>query len=79
MRATQSEAREILHAQNMKDEQIDGIWETLDEDYFLQDSTVDIAWQTAAIIRHGDDPDPLVLIRDTRAALLTATPRSSFI
>ena len=66
VRATQSEAREILHAQNMTDEQIDGIWETLDEDHFLQDSTVDIAWQTAAIIRHGDDPDPLVLIRDTR-------------
>ena len=66
VRATQSEAREILHAQNMTDEQIDHIWDTLDEDYFLQDSTVDIAWQTAAIIRHGDDPDPLVLIRDTR-------------
>ncbi|MEP1213475.1 MAG: [protein-PII] uridylyltransferase [Marinobacter sp.] len=66
VRATQSEAREILHAQNMTDEQINNIWETLDEEYFLQDSTVDIAWQTAAIIRHGDDPDPLVLIRDTR-------------
>jgi [protein-PII] uridylyltransferase len=66
VRATQSEAREILHAQNMTDEQVDRIWETLDEEYFLQDSTVDIAWQTAAIIRHGDDPDPLVLIRDTR-------------
>ncbi|NMT63415.1 [protein-PII] uridylyltransferase [Marinobacter orientalis] len=66
VRATQSEAREILHAQNMTDEQIDAIWDTLDEDYFLQDSTVDIAWQTAAIIRHGDNPDPLVLIRDTR-------------
>ncbi|MEX2474979.1 [protein-PII] uridylyltransferase [Marinobacter sp.] len=66
VRATQSEAREILHAQNMTDEQIDSIWDTLDEDYFLQDSTVDIAWQTAAIIRHGDNPDPLVLIRDTR-------------
>ncbi|WP_166252168.1 [protein-PII] uridylyltransferase [Marinobacter salicampi] len=66
VRATQSEAREILHAQNMTDEQIDQVWETLDEDYFLQDSTVDIAWQTAAIIRHGDNPDPLVLMRDTR-------------
>jgi [protein-PII] uridylyltransferase len=66
VRATQSEAREILHAQNMTDDQIDAIWDTVDEDYFLQDSTVDIAWQTAAIIRHGDNPDPLVLIRDTR-------------
>ncbi|WP_372987736.1 [protein-PII] uridylyltransferase [Marinobacter sp.] len=66
VRATQSEAREILHAQNMSDEQIDRVWDTVDEDYFLQDSTVDIAWQTAAIIRHGDNPDPLILIRDTR-------------
>ncbi len=64
--ATREEAREILHAQNMTNEQIDKIWDTVDEEYFLQDSTVDIAWQTAAIIRHGDNPDPLVLIRDTR-------------
>ena len=66
IQATREEARQILHAQNMADEQIDQVWDTVDEDYFLQDSTVDIAWQTAAIIRHGDNPDPLVLIRDTR-------------
>jgi len=65
VRATQSEAREILHAQSITDEQIDAIWDTVDEDYFLQDSTVDIAWQTAAIINHGNTPGPLVLIRDT--------------
>ncbi|WP_100641093.1 [protein-PII] uridylyltransferase [Marinobacter salexigens] len=65
VRATQSEARDILRTQNISDEQIDAIWDTVDEDYFLQDSTVDIAWQTAAIINHGDTPGPLVLIRDT--------------
>ncbi|PCM43444.1 [protein-PII] uridylyltransferase [Marinobacter sp. ANT_B65] len=65
VRATQSEAREILHAQSITDKQIDAIWDTVDEDYFLQDSTVDIAWQTAAIINHGNTPGPLVLIRDT--------------
>ncbi|HTN33873.1 MAG TPA: [protein-PII] uridylyltransferase [Marinobacter sp.] len=64
--ATQSEVRAILHAQNINDEQIDGIWKTVDEDYFLQDSTVDIAWQTAEIIAHKDNPNPLILIRDTR-------------
>jgi [protein-PII] uridylyltransferase len=64
--ATQSEVRDILHAQNIPDEQIDRVWETVDEDYFLQDSTVDIAWQTAEIIAHKDNPSPLVLIRDTR-------------
>ncbi|TBW56685.1 [protein-PII] uridylyltransferase [Marinobacter halodurans] len=66
IQATQSEAREILLAQNISNEQIDAIWDVMDEDYFLQDSTVDIAWQTAAIIRHGNNPDPLVMIRDTR-------------
>ncbi|WP_204355779.1 MULTISPECIES: [protein-PII] uridylyltransferase [Marinobacter] len=65
IKATQSEAREILLAQNITDQQIDAVWNAMDEDYFLQDSTVDIAWQTAAIIRHGDHPDPLVMIRDT--------------
>ncbi|MDV2077675.1 [protein-PII] uridylyltransferase [Marinobacter xestospongiae] len=66
VRATRTEAREMLLSQGFSDEQIDSIWDNLDQDYFLQDSTVDIAWQTAAIIRHGDHPDPLVLIRDTR-------------
>ncbi|SDX07010.1 [protein-PII] uridylyltransferase [Marinobacter mobilis] len=66
IRATQTEAREMLRAQNYSNKQIDNIWRNLEGDYFLQDSTVDIAWQTAEIIKHGDNPDPLVLIRDTR-------------
>lgn len=66
IKATQSEARELLHAQNFSDAQIDRVWNMLDEDYFLQDSTVDIAWQTSAIIRHGDAPEPLILLRDTK-------------
>src|SRR5690606_23801505 len=66
IRATQSEARQILQAQGFEDNQINGIWSTLDEDYFLQDSTSEIAWQTAAIIRHGDSSRPLVLIRNAK-------------
>lgn len=66
IQATRSEARELLHAQKFSDAQIDEVWETLEDEYFLQDSTVDIAWQTSAIIRHGDRSEPLVLIRDTR-------------
>ncbi|MDX5297627.1 MAG: [protein-PII] uridylyltransferase, partial [Gammaproteobacteria bacterium] len=64
--ATQQEARELLRAQNFSDEQIDSVWFGLDEDYFLQDSTVDIAWQTSSIIRHGNDAHPLVLMRDAK-------------
>ncbi len=66
IRATQNEARDILHAQGFQDDQINRIWDTLDEDYFLQDSTSEIAWQTAAIIRHGDSEKPLVLIHDAK-------------
>ncbi len=66
IKATQTEVRELLYAQHFTDDQIDRIWNMLDEDYFLQDSTVDIAWQTSAIIRHGDNTAPLVLIRDTK-------------
>ncbi|AZZ90912.1 [protein-PII] uridylyltransferase [Hahella sp. KA22] len=63
---TQTEAREILHSQDFGDDNIDAIWDALEEEYFLQDSTGEIAWQTAAIIRHGDSTEPLVLIRDAK-------------
>jgi [protein-PII] uridylyltransferase len=36
----------------------------LEDDYFLQDSTTEIAWQTAAILDHGRKQEPLILIRD---------------
>ena len=65
IRATCAEARDMLRSQGYDDGQIDRVWNVLDDDYFLQDATVDIVWQTAAIIRHGDSPSPLVLIRDT--------------
>ncbi|TVP54109.1 MAG: [protein-PII] uridylyltransferase [Halomonadaceae bacterium] len=65
IKATRSEAREMLLAQKHAPAQIDRLWQSLDDEYFLQDSTVDIAWQTSAILRHGDNPEPLVLIRDT--------------
>ncbi|WP_077530676.1 [protein-PII] uridylyltransferase [Vreelandella utahensis] len=65
IRATCEEARDMLRSQGYSNEQIDRVWNTLDDDFFLQDATVDIVWQSAAIIRHGDNPDPLVMIRDT--------------
>ncbi|WP_020406468.1 [protein-PII] uridylyltransferase [Hahella ganghwensis] len=63
---TQSEAREILHRQDFEDSRIDALWETLDEDYFLQDSTSEIAWQTSVILQHPDPLQPLVRVREAR-------------
>ena len=65
IRATCEEARDMLLSQGYSNASIDRIWNTLDDDFFLQDATIDIVWQTAAIIRHGDNPEPLVMIRDT--------------
>ena len=36
----------------------------MEDDYFLQDSTIEMAWQTSSIINHGDSVDPLILIKD---------------
>lgn len=67
--ATQQEATEILLQKGYTQAHIDAAWSHLDEDYFLQDSTTEIAWQTAAIIDYKNNPNqdskqPLVLIRD---------------
>ncbi len=62
--ATKVEARELLNAENFTDSQIDALWDTLEDDYFLQDSTAEIAWQTASILRHASSDKPLVLIKD---------------
>ncbi|PIE42824.1 MAG: [protein-PII] uridylyltransferase [Gammaproteobacteria bacterium] len=66
--ATKLEARYILLQQRYSESEIDRCWSHLDNDYFLQDSTTEIAWQTAALIDHGDNPEPLILIREIGAA-----------
>jgi len=62
--ATQAEAQDMLLDQGFNEEQIDIVWSKLEDDYFLQDSTAEIAWQTASIIKHGNSTDPLILIKD---------------
>ncbi|NOX93343.1 MAG: [protein-PII] uridylyltransferase [Gammaproteobacteria bacterium] len=38
-------------------------WQLLGQDYFLRHSADEVAWHTQAIIKHGDDDTPLILIR----------------
>ncbi len=65
--ATQAEAQDILQDQGFSIKQIEKVWNTLEEDYFLQDSTLEIAWQTASIIQHGKSKEPLILIKDVES------------
>ena len=41
----------------------------LGDEYFIKESADEIAWHTQAILKHGDNPEPLVLLRAHRKAL----------
>ncbi|XID75862.1 [protein-PII] uridylyltransferase [Alkanindiges sp. WGS2144] len=47
-------------------EQIEKIWCELGDEYFLKERADEVIWHTQAMIEHGDNPDPLVLIREHR-------------
>lgn len=62
--ATQAEVQDLLHDQGISSSKIEAIWNTLEDDFFLQASTIEMAWQTSSIIEHGDNNEPLILIKD---------------
>ncbi|WP_343596283.1 [protein-PII] uridylyltransferase [Acinetobacter sp.] len=45
---------------------VEKVWQELGDDYFLKESSEDIAWHTRAILEHGDNPTPLVMLRAHR-------------
>lgn len=48
---------------------IERVWQELGDEYFLKESADEIVWHTSAILRHGNDQKPLVLIREHRNAI----------
>lgn len=48
--------------------EVEKVWKTLGDDYFLKESAEEIAWHTQAILAHGDNEQPLVLLRAQRQA-----------
>ncbi|MEC7120900.1 MAG: [protein-PII] uridylyltransferase, partial [Pseudomonadota bacterium] len=47
-------------------EAIEQIWQELGDDYFLRERPSDVIWHTSAMLRHADNPEPLVLLREHR-------------
>ena len=45
---------------------VEKVWQELGDEYFLKESPDEIAWHTRAILQHGDNPAPLVLMRAHR-------------
>ena len=65
IRTTKQEVNNTLIDQGYAPSKVELLLSTLEDEYFLQDSTADIAWQTSAILKHGDSIEPLVIIRDS--------------
>lgn len=59
-----SSAAGILDRKGFTRHEYEKLWSNFSRDYFLRHSGRDIAWQTGAILRHGDPLEPLVLIRE---------------
>jgi [protein-PII] uridylyltransferase len=47
---------------------VEKVWQELGDEYFVKESANEIAWHTQAILQHGNNPEPLVLLRAHRSA-----------
>lgn len=62
---TKFAASELL-VQDFSLDEVEKVWQELGDDYFLKETSDEIAWHTRAILQHGDNPAPLVLMRAHR-------------
>ena len=65
IRQTQSAALDLLLRNDVDREAAEQLWTQLGDDYFLRHDGSDLAWQTEAILQHQNNPEPLVLIRES--------------
>ena len=45
---------------------VETVWQDLGDEYFLKETADEVAWHTRAILEHGDNPAPIVLMRAHR-------------
>ena len=61
----QHEALNILKRQGVDDLEVENLWDSIGDDYFLRENPQCIAEHTKAIIEHTNQDEPLILIRQT--------------
>ncbi len=61
----QATALSLLTEEGADTDAVEQLWNHLGDDYFLRHSAGDIAWHSAAILKHKDHLEPLVLVRET--------------
>jgi [protein-PII] uridylyltransferase len=65
---------DILEGRGFTLEELDELWQSRGEDYFLRERTEDIAWHTEAVAGHHKLDTPLVLIRhDAESSVANTT------
>ncbi|RKG47150.1 [protein-PII] uridylyltransferase [Acinetobacter cumulans] len=62
---TKFAASELLVEEFSLDD-VEKVWQELGDEYFVKESANEIAWHTRAILKHGSNPEPLVLMRAHR-------------
>lgn len=60
---TRKKSASILEDIKLDTKEMEHQWDRLGNEYFLRHSPDEIAWHTQAIINHGDNKEPLILIR----------------
>jgi [protein-PII] uridylyltransferase len=63
IRETKRSAADALEYRGFLEAELEGLWATRGEDYFLRERAEDIAWHTEAIADHDHDQGALVLVR----------------
>lgn len=61
----QATALSLLKEEGADPQAVEQIWSQLGDDYFLRHSAGDVVWHSAAILKHADKNEPLVLVRET--------------
>ena len=59
-------ARRLIGLEADEDTRVEDLWRHLGDDYFVRNSSEEIAWHTRAIIENTDNDLPLVLVREGR-------------
>jgi [protein-PII] uridylyltransferase len=63
IRDTKRSATDALEYRGFLEDELEGLWSTRGEDYFLRERAEDIAWHTEAIADHNHERGALVLVR----------------
>jgi len=58
------EAKTLLLERSIKQDAIDTLWDTLEDDYFMRHNPDEIAWQTQAILQSEDPDAHIILVRE---------------